>query len=275
MASKESKLNAEIKRQQKNARNKLYRLRKKGIVNASISQGFGGVLPLKEVHKMETWQKTEYLESLRAFNSRVNAYAVPKGRADVYMQSNKVAVDVSKLSAFHSAQNQVNAARVARARQIEESRLAILARKQFNAAELARLRNVTIQDERSLVERFPALGKLERTSEFTSEEALEKAVSGLERLLEEKPYSREQHIINWKESLYNRFSENGQYELAMAVDQLAPLELDYLYYYTDFASLSEMFVYRQEWLEGHSVQFGYELNDEAALLMEDIQAVRG
>ena len=62
----------ELSRLQKNARNKLYRLRKKGITNAQINQMAVPVKSWDEVQTMSTREQNAYARQLREFNSREN-----------------------------------------------------------------------------------------------------------------------------------------------------------------------------------------------------------
>ena len=78
----------EISRLQKNARNKLYRLRKKGIVNANIGVSVVPVIPMSEVRKMSKRDQMAYARELKKFNARENKITL-SGQSDEYILQKK------------------------------------------------------------------------------------------------------------------------------------------------------------------------------------------
>jgi hypothetical protein len=76
---KRTEIDKEVSRLQKNARNKLYRLRQKGAINAQISAAFNPVIPAAELKGMSAVEKRQYAQKLREFNARENVYSFNKG----------------------------------------------------------------------------------------------------------------------------------------------------------------------------------------------------
>lgn len=88
----------ELSRLQKNARNKLYRLRKKGITNAQINQMAVPVKSWGEVQTMSTREQNAYARQLREFNSRENRIETQgKSLNYVLQRSSNIALPYEKV----------------------------------------------------------------------------------------------------------------------------------------------------------------------------------
>lgn len=268
MVSKE-----ELSRLQKNARNKLYRLRTKGVVNATLSERFGGVLPMSEVNKLGKWEKEEYAKALAVFNSRKTVVDTSGIEGASYVQSDFTALPYERYQVFQELKSQTNSA-------ISTFKEDLLATQQaafdkledFDAYE--QLQDITaVSTVEDLETAFPNLRERERSTPFTVE-TLEKAIGGLEQTLSKfEAYSDADHIDNWRESVANRVEENGYSGLSSAIRELSATQLNYLHYFTDFTELSETFRYIQEMKEGYVGSYFDELSQEADQLSQIVMTV--
>ena len=134
-------LDKQISRAQKNARNKLYRIRQAGAIN---TEEFDPRVSQQELKGMNGSQKKAYLRKLELFNARHNKIIV--------QPQNGVAIPETKLKAYRQAELEVNAARILRRAQIEESVKSAAQR------DIAKIRD-TVTKEIGRRERAEKLGK--------------------------------------------------------------------------------------------------------------------
>lgn len=276
---KRTALDKEISKAQRNTRNKLYRLRKRGATNtAELS-------PIESTEGMNGSQKAAYLRKLKRFNERSNSYVV---------QQNNVAIPKRTLEEFRAAEAKANMARldfrnkVIQAREkgakraIERMQKAADAeRKRIDAASrtgkpykplkknLEALRSagvvpkayadrdITLDVMRMALEQSDKVMRIERRGkfadimpfvmkeDFSSVAAAEREIRQLKKTKSEIAKTRGRYS-DWKRGIIARLESNGYGDLSDDISNLSAAQMDYLHYFTEFDELSNAFRYHEE-----------------------------
>ncbi len=260
---KRSKLDIEISRLQKNARNKLYRLRQKGAINANIAAAFNPVRPAHELESMSAIEKRQYASKLKEFNRRETAYTFDRS-AEVVIQAGGSIIKSAELWE----------------KRIQEAELNII--RQENAAKLAKIREQVLEaipdsQVRNLdfVEtpfeyaiddgRFSAIKPVIRTEDFKpgAKTTYEMQKARLQSAFDER------RLSTYKKAIINKLQDNDISE--NVIKRLANLslnELAYLHYYTDFSVLAETWQYQETYEEGYRSPSGGESSAAEAGISE-------
>lgn len=242
-----SGFDAELSRLQKNARNKLYRLRKRGASNAVIGAMAVPVRSAREVAAMTPVQKRSYASQLKAFNARENAYEFlgSRGEEHILQKGSSKAVPAAELWDYRIREAEANIFKRDVRKQLES------VRSQY----LGSITDVSEYEEALAAEawrssdasRFSVLADIVRNVPFESMGALERAVERAAGVPEHFSGVRNrERYMNWRESIVNRLRENDNEEAARIVSELTPEQLDYLHYYTDFSELTQQFYYEAD-----------------------------
>lgn len=254
-----TELDKELSRLQKNARNKLYRLRKRGASNAQINSIATPVKSAADVAAMSTLEKRKYLANLRKFNSRDTKYTFigEAGAEHILQRGSTVAVPAQKLWEYRIAEAEANIARHKVREQLESVREQYLgAIEDFDELEEALAVEAYRTSER---ERFSDIREIVRTEPFTTIGNLEQAQASMERAPEQLNMKRNpQRYANWRESIVNRLNEHGYTLAAEEVKGLTVEQMDYLHYYTDWDELTEMFHYERDLISRGIVELSEE-----------------
>lgn len=257
---KQSKLNIEIRRLQRNARNKLYRLRKKGVVNAQISNANLPVLPLSEVDKMTRTEKMRYVRELKAFNSRDNKIKFEGESAEFILQGNGVALPSVDVWNYRLAEANANIERAAIREQIETAReetyndLSVDEAIEFSSYENDPEQSADfLAGGKTLNSRFQDLTPVYMREGFSSLEKLNEATKNAEDAIYHMNLKRNaKRYKDWRRGIISRMNDNGYSEGAEHVADLTVEQMDWLHYYTDFTELTNTYLYQAQQARGIS-----------------------
>lgn len=304
MARNRTELDKQISRAQKNARNKLYRIRQNGAIN---SEEFDPRVSQVELKQMNGSQKKAYLKKLELFNSRANKVIVQPG--------NGIAIPETKLKEYRQAELELNAARILRRAGIEE------AVKSAAVRDISRIQE-TVNKEIARRERAEKLGKpykpLKKSVEsmrgmpvnwnkldidylakaqsyydpvfkqwkpgernkfqdlvpiwmreaFPSVKSVEEQTKKAKEAKERIKVARKRYP-QYREALIEKAMFSGYPELAEAIRALTYAQLDYLHYYTDFDAWGSFFSSPKGYIAGQQALFEEQRDqtDEAAAQM--------
>lgn len=252
----------ELSRLQKNARNKLYRLRKKGVVNAQINQMAVPVKSWDEVQAMSIRDQNAYARQLREFNSRENRIETQGQSLNYVLQRNSnIALPYEKVLEYRFLEAERNIIRAERRARLEKMRENVELNKPDDVIEAVEsiTKNLPEKISREDFGRGGAenlVAQVEpRTTPFKSLEQLENAIKGYSRSVKNAPKTDEaltRQNRGYIESITNRLSEEGYLteELANILDNLTNDQIYYLYHYTEFDALTSVYRYQRDYDEG-------------------------
>lgn len=254
----------ELSRLQKNARNKLYRLRKKGITNAQINQMAVPVKSWDEVQTMSTREQNAYARQLREFNSRENRIETQGTSLNYVLQRNSnIALPYEKVFEYRIAEAERNIIRAERRERLESIRENVELNKPDDV--VAAIESITKNLPEKISREDFGRGGTEnlvaqvepRNTPFKSLEQLENAIKAYNRSVKNAPKTDEaltRQNRGYIQSIYNRLSDEGYLteELAEMLDNLNDEQIYYLYHYTDFDSLTSVYRYQRDYDEGRS-----------------------
>lgn len=252
----------ELSRLQKNARNKLYRLRKKGITNAQINQMAVPVKSWDEVQTMSVREQNAYARQLREFNSRENRIETQGQSLNYVLQRNSnIALPYEKVFEYRIAEAERNIIRAERRARLEKIRENVELNKPDDVIEA--LESITKNLPEKISREDFGRGGTEnlvaqvapRTTPFRSLEQLENAIKGYTRAVKNAPKTDEaltRQNRGYIKSITNRLSDEGYLteELANILDNLSDDQIYYLYHYTEFDALTSVYRYQRDYDEG-------------------------
>ena len=256
--------NKELSRLQKNARNKLYRLRKKGITNAQINQMAVPVKSWEEVQSMSTRGQNAYARQLREFNSRENRIELQGDSMNYVLQRNSnIALPYEKVFAYRLAEAERNVIRAERRARLEGIREKVELNKPDDVVDAIEsiTKNLPEKISREDFGRGGAenlVAQVEpRNTPFKSLEQLENAIKAYNRSVKNAPKTDEALTAQnrgYIDSVINRLSDEGYLtdEMANILDNLTNDQIYYLYHYTDFDALTAVYRYQRDYDEGRS-----------------------
>ena len=254
----------ELSRLQKNARNKLYRLRKKGITNAQINQMAVPVKSWDEVQSMSAREQNAYARQLREFNSRENRIETQGNSLNYVLQRNSnIALPYEKVFEYRIAEAERNIIRAECRARLESIRENVELNKPDDV--VAAIESITKNLPEKISREDFGRGGAEnlvaqvepRNTPFKSLEQLEKAIKAYKRSVKNASKTDEaltRQNRGYIESVTNRLSDEGYLmeELADILNNLNDDQIYYLYHYTDFDSLSSVYRYQRDYDEGRS-----------------------
>ena len=254
----------ELSRLQKNARNKLYRLRKKGITNAQLNLM---VVPVKSWDKVQTMSAREqnaYARQLREFNSRENRIETQGNSLNYVLQRNSnIALPYEKVFEYRIAEAERNIIRAERRARLERIRENVELNKPDDV--IAAIESITKNLPEKISREDFGRGGAEnlvaqvepRITPFKSLEQLENAIKAYNRSVKNAPKTDDvltKQNRGYIESVTKRLSDEGYLteELANILDNLNDDQIYYLYHYTDFDALTAVYRYQRDYDEGRS-----------------------
>lgn len=254
----------ELSRLQKNARNKLYRLRKKGITNAQLNQMAVPVKSWNEVQNMSAREQNAYARQLREFNSVKNRIETQGNSLNYILQRDStIALPYEKVFAYRLLEAERNIIRAERRARLEKIRENVELNKPDEVVDAVEsiTKNLPEKISREDFGRGGAenlVAQVEsRTTPFKSLEQLENAIKAYHRSVKNAPTTDEaltRQNRGYIESVTNRLSDEGYLteELADIIDNLTDDQIYYLYHYTDFDSLTAVYRYEYDYDKGYS-----------------------
>lgn len=254
----------ELSRLQKNARNKLYRMRKKGITNAQINQMAVPVKSWNEVQTMSDREQNSYARQLREFNSRENRIETQGKSLNYVLQRNSnIALPYEKVFEYRIAEGERNIIRAERRARLEAIRENVELNKPDDV--VAAVESITKNLPEKISREDFGRGGTEnlvaqvepRNTAFKSLEQLENAIKAYKRSVKNAPKTDEaltRQNRGYIESVTNRLSDEGYLteELAEILNNLNDDQIYYLYHYTVFDALTAVYRYQQDYDKGHS-----------------------
>lgn len=252
----------ELSRLQKNARNKLYRLRKKGITNAQINQMAVPVKSWDEVQSMSIREQNAYARQLREFNSRENRIETQGQSLNYVLQRNSnIALPYEKVFEYRITEAERNIIRAERRARLEKIRENVELNRSDDVIEAIEsiTKNLPEKISREDFGRGGAenlVAQVEpRITPFKSLEQLENAIKAYTRAAKNAPKTDEaltQQNRGYIESVVNRLSDEGYLteELTNILYNLSDDQIYYLYHYTDFDALTAVYRYQRDYDEG-------------------------
>lgn len=252
----------ELSRLQKNARNKLYRLRKKGITNAQINQMAVPVKSWDKVQTMSVREQNAYARQLREFNSRENRIETQGQSLNYVLQRNRnIALPYEKVFEYRIAEAERNIIRAERRARLEKIRENVELNKSDDVIEA--IESITKKLPKKISREDFGRGGAEnlvaqvepRNTPFKSLEQLENAIKGYTRAVKNAPKTDEALTTQNKgyiKTISNRLSDEGYLteELANILDNLSDDQIFYLYHYTEFDALTSVYRYQRDYDEG-------------------------
>lgn len=254
----------ELSRLQKNARNKLYRLRKKGITNAQINQMAVPVKSWDEVQGMSIREQNAYARQLKEFNSRENRIETQGQSLNYILQRNSnIALPYEKVFEYRILEAERNIIRAERRARLESIRENVELNKPDDV--VAAVESITKNLPEKISREDFGRGGTEnlvaqvepRNTPFKSLDQLENAIKAYNRSVKNAPNTDEaltKQNRGYIESITNRLSDEGYLteELANILDNLTNDQIYYLYHYTDFDALIAVYRYQRDYDEGRS-----------------------
>jgi hypothetical protein len=272
----------EIRKLQKNARNKLYRLRKKGIVNANIGASVVPVIPMAEVAGMSKREQMAYARELKRFNSRENKIEL-SGESDEYiLQRNNVAISAPDVWDYRLAEARANIERQAVREQIELAREETYASLDLESALDFERYEIDPQQQadilaggQSLHSRFQDLTPVIMREGFASDEAIRRATERQRKAISIINMKRnEKRYRDWRAGIVSRMVDNGYTEGAEYVADLTLEQMDWLRYYTDFTELTNTYLYQNDYIRGRAMASEDTLSTYEGLIIELVQQAK-
>lgn len=273
---KRTALDKEISKAQKNARNKLYRLRRRGATNTVE------LSPIESTAGMNGAQKAAYLRRLKRFNERSNSYVV---------QENNVAIPRKTLEEYRKAESEANKVRMEFRAKIIKSReqgakkfigqlhkAADAERKRVMEAqrtgkpyhpdkknlEILRKvgavpkayadRDITLDVMQFALAQSDRVMRIERQGkfadimpfimkeDFASVQAAEREIRAAKEAKQDIKDARK-HYASWKEGIASKMAANGYGDLTDEIRGLSNSQMDWLHYFTEFDELASEFKY--------------------------------
>lgn len=265
---KRTELDKEVSRLQKNARNKLYRLRKKGAINAQISAAFNPVIPAAELKDMSAVEKRQYAQKLREFNARENAYTFKRGNEQVIQPGGTPILSI-ELWQRRSEEAELNVIRAENAARLKNIRELVL-----NKIPASQVRNIDYVEspmEYAIDDgRFSAIKPMVRKTDFKpgAKSNYEKIKSHLTTALDAD------RLLQYKQAVINKLSDNDIDESVLKqLSNLTPDEMAYLHFYTDFGVVVDTWQYEAEYDKGHRSPSAGESSANETALKELLQFI--
>ena len=272
----------EIRKLQKNARNKLYRLRKKGIVNANIGSSVVPVIPMAEVAAMSKREQMVYARELKRFNSRENKIELSGESEEYILQRNNVAISAPDVWDYRLAEARANIERQAVREQIELAREETYASLDLESALDFERYEIDPQQQadilaggQSLHSRFQDLTPVIMREGFASDEAIRRATERQRKAISIINMKRnEKRYRDWRAGIVSRMVDNGYTEGAEYVADLTLEQMDWLRYYTDFTELTNTYLYQNDYIRGRAMASEDTLSTYEGLIIELVQQAK-
>lgn len=244
MPNKRSELDREISRAQKNARNKIYRFRVKGVSDADIA----AVDPRRSTKGMTTAQKRAYLAELQTFDGRDTGYT-----AGVDWQGNAGLAPTPLVKQYYAEQRRANAYKkqiTSAARRRYGQKAVVVKGGEMTMKEYRDLHEKGLVDYSLAYERG-FLAPTKRQYGFTSEAQVRRAIESQKKAVD-RASMVDTNLQNYKDAIVNKMmAENAPLEVVTRVRNLTLNQLQYLYYNTDFSSDVEVFHYQSYYEKGY------------------------
>lgn len=240
---KRTDLDKTISRLQKNARNKIYRLRKAG----ASAEELEAIDPRRSTRGMNGSQKAAYARRLERFNARSNGYVMSE---DYF--GNKALIPRPLIDAYRAAERETNKV----IRKVKERAIRMYGSRDFFSSGDTQGKPKEEWDRiygpmRQSSYNAGYLEEVHREYGFGSVEAVKRAIAGVKGKID-KLRKVDNNLTNYKRYIVNKMeSEGAAPEAVRAVKSLTKSQLQYLYFNSDFSDVVSVYQYEEYYEQGY------------------------
>lgn len=240
---KRTDLDKTISRLQKNARNKIYRLRRAGASDEDIA----AIDPRRSTKGMNGSSKAAYARALARFNARDNAYTVSE---DYF--GNRGLIPKGLIKRYREVEASVNKT----IRQVQDRAIKLYGSKPYISStdvdgktkeEWERVYGPMRQSAYNA----GYLEEVHRQYGFGSVRAVQNAIESVKKKIT-KIRQIDNNLSNYKKYIVNRMTSDGADPRAIrAVKSLTKSQLQYLYFNSDFSTIVQTYQYEEYYAQGY------------------------
>lgn len=240
---KRTDLDKTISRLQKNARNKIYRLRRSGASDEDIA----AIDPRRSTKGMNGSQKAAYARALERFNARDNAYTVSE---DYF--GNRGLIPTSLIKRYREVEASVNKT----IRQVQSRAIKLYGSKPYISSTDVEGKTKEEWERvygpmRQSAYNAGYLEEVHRQYGFGSVRAVQNAIESVKKKIT-KIRQIDDNLSNYKRYIVNRMTSDGADPRTIkAVKSLTKSQLQYLYFNSDFSTIVQTYQYEEYYAQGY------------------------
>lgn len=240
---KRTDLDKTISRLQKNARNKIYRLRRAGASDEDIA----AIDPRRPTKGMNGSQKAAYARALARFNARDNAYTVSE---DYF--GNRGLIPTGLIKRYREVEASVNKT----IRQVQDRAIKLYGGKPYISSTDVEGKTKEEWERvygpmRQSAYNAGYLEEVHRQYGFGSVRAVQNAIESVKKKIT-KIRQIDNNLSNYKKYIVNRMTADGADPRTIkAVKSLTKSQLQYLYFNSDFSTIVQTYQYEEYYAQGY------------------------
>ena len=240
---KRTDLDKTISRLQKNARNKIYRLRRAGASDEDIA----AIDPRRSTKGMNGSQKAAYARALARFNARDNAYTVSE---DYF--GNRGLIPTRLIKSYREVEASVNKT----IRQVQSRAVKLYGSKPYISSTDVEGKTKEEWERvygpmRQSAYNAGYLEEVHRQYGFGSVRAVQNAIESVKKKIT-KIRQIDNNLSNYKKYIVNRMTSDGADPRTIkAVKSLTKSQLQYLYFNSDFSTIVQTYQYEEYYAQGY------------------------
>ena len=240
---KRTDLDKTISRLQKNARNKIYRLRRAGASDEDIA----AIDPRRSTKGMNGSQKAAYARALARFNARDNAYTVSE---DYF--GNRGLIPTRLIKRYREVEASVNKT----IRQVQSRAVKLYGSKPYISSTDVEGKTKEEWERvygpmRQSAYNAGYLEEVHRQYGFGSVRAVQNAIESVKKKIT-KIRQIDNNLSNYKKYIVNRMTSDGADPRTIkAVKSLTKSQLQYLYFNSDFSTIVQTYQYEEYYAQGY------------------------
>lgn len=240
---KRTDLDKTISRLQKNARNKIYRLRRAGASDEDIA----AIDPRRATKGMNGSQKAAYARALARFNARDNAYTVSE---DYF--GNRGLIPTGLIKRYREVEASVNKT----IRQVQDRAIKLYGGKPYISSTDVEGKTKEEWERvygpmRQSAYNAGYLEEVHRQYGFGSVRAVQNAIESVKKKIT-KIRQIDNNLSNYKKYIVNRMTSDGADPRTIkAVKSLTKSQLQYLYFNSDFSTIVQTYQYEEYYAQGY------------------------
>lgn len=240
---KRTDLDKTISRLQKNARNKIYRLRRAGASDEDIAS----IDPRRSTKGMNGSQKAAYARALARFNARDNAYTVSE---DYF--GNRGLIPKGLIKRYREVEASVNKT----IRQVQDRAIKLYGGKPYISSTDVEGKTKEEWERvygpmRQSAYNAGYLEEVHRQYGFGSVRAVQNAIESVKKKIT-KIRQIDNNLSNYKKYIVNRMTSDGADPRTIrAVKSLTKSQLQYLYFNSDFSTIVQTYQYEEYYAQGY------------------------
>ena len=240
---KRTDLDKTISRLQKNARNKIYRLRRAGASDEDIA----AIDPRRSTKGMNGSSKAAYARALARFNARDNAYTVSE---DYF--GNRGLIPKGLIKRYREVEASVNKT----IRQVQDRAIKLYGGKPYISSTDVEGKTKEEWERvygpmRQSAYNAGYLEEVHRQYGFGSVRAVQNAIESVKKKIT-KIRQIDNNLSNYKKYIVNRMTSDGADPRTIrAVKSLTKSQLQYLYFNSDFSTIVQTYQYEEYYAQGY------------------------